>query len=460
MTFARASSCKTNRAAARPLVSHALDPQNAGHRQRVAAMQGAWGNQAALRMLGYPQINGELHRKCSCGGSGGAGGECAECAGKRDASLNRKVADVSASNGVPPVVNDVLRSCGQPLDADVRTFMEPRLGFDLSAIRVHTGRQAADSAAAVNALAYTVGRHIVFGAGQYSPGCDAGRRLIAHELAHVVQQGAGDDMPPQTISDPADASEREADRAAEAALSPPPVAEFRPSQTVARVADSSRLQPKMPANRGVLQRKIVVDPPGEARFILGELDVLCPGQLAVSGDTITQSCKASTNQSCECACDAAGDPARTYTVHVRPAAGTTTVNTLWDGSQQAVPDSSVRPHTSVGNDPDIYVEGAGSSNEFGSFRPDGSASWAPHWRILAHELCGHGRLHQTYSGGPGNRPGHDVTIDTENAIAAEQGEPSRGHFTDPRQGESFYNPIGDRSKVVSYQTNGLHYEAP
>jgi hypothetical protein len=226
------------------------------------------------------------------------------------------------------------------------------------------------------------------------------------------------------------------------------------------VDDSRRLRPKLSAKGGVLQRKIVVDPAGEANFILGELNTICPGQLAVSGGTITQSCTASTTQGCNCACDAAGDAARTYTVHVSPAAGTTTVKTLWDGSQQAVPDSSVKPHTSAGNDPDIYVEGGGSTNEFGSFRPDGSASWAPHWRILAHELCGHGRLNQTYAGGPGNRPGHDVTIDTENALAAEQGEPSRGHFADPRQGESFYNPIGDRSKVVFFQTNGLHYEAP
>jgi hypothetical protein len=125
-----------------------------------------------------------------------------------------------------------------------------------------------------------------------------------------------------------------------------------------------------------------------------------------------------------------------------------------------VPSSTLWPNTSDGNDPDIYVESADSSIEFGFFKADGSASWYPHWRILAHELCGHGRLHQTYTGGTGNRPGHDATIDTENAIAAEHGQPARGHFADPRQGEAFYNGVGDRSKVVFYQTNGLHYEAP
>jgi len=68
--------------------------------------------------------------------------------------------------------------------------VEPRLGHDFSQVRVHNDKEAAESTKAVNALAYTVGRHIVFGAGQYAPQTHAGRRLLAHELAHVVQQRA------------------------------------------------------------------------------------------------------------------------------------------------------------------------------------------------------------------------------------------------------------------------------
>jgi hypothetical protein len=71
--------------------------------------------------------------------------------------------------GVPPIVNEVLRSPGQPLDAAICTFMEPRFGYDFSQVRVHTDARAAESARAVNALAYTVGRDVVFGAGQYAP---------------------------------------------------------------------------------------------------------------------------------------------------------------------------------------------------------------------------------------------------------------------------------------------------
>jgi hypothetical protein len=89
---------------------------------------------------------------------------------------------------VPPIVHEVLRSPGQLLDPATRAFMEPRFGHDFSHVRVHTDARAAESARAINALAYTVGRDVVFGAGQYTPRTAASKRLLAHELTHVVQQ--------------------------------------------------------------------------------------------------------------------------------------------------------------------------------------------------------------------------------------------------------------------------------
>lgn len=77
---------------------------------------------------------------------------------------------------------------GQPLPEAVRAFFEPRFGHDFSQVRIHTDARAVESAQALNALAYTLGRDIVFGAGQYAPGTTEGRRLLAHELTHVVQQ--------------------------------------------------------------------------------------------------------------------------------------------------------------------------------------------------------------------------------------------------------------------------------
>jgi hypothetical protein len=95
-------------------------------------------------------------------------------------------------NGVPPIVADVLRSgSGQPLDASTRAEMEARFGEDFSQVRLHADARAARSAQSVDALAYTVRHNIVFGAGQPTLTADAGRRLLAHELAHVVQQTRG-----------------------------------------------------------------------------------------------------------------------------------------------------------------------------------------------------------------------------------------------------------------------------
>ena len=82
----------------------------------------------------------------------------------------------------------VLRSSGNPLPDTERSFFEQRFGYDFGGVRIHAGRHAAESARQIHALAYTTGSNIVFGAGQYQPGNSSGRRLIAHELTHVVQQ--------------------------------------------------------------------------------------------------------------------------------------------------------------------------------------------------------------------------------------------------------------------------------
>jgi hypothetical protein len=91
---------------------------------------------------------------------------------------------------VPSIVHEVLGSPGEPLDHATRAFFEPRLGRDLSDVRVHTDRRAAASAHSIGASAFTVGSSIAFGAGRYDPTGTTGRHLLAHELAHVVQQGA------------------------------------------------------------------------------------------------------------------------------------------------------------------------------------------------------------------------------------------------------------------------------
>jgi hypothetical protein len=81
-----------------------------------------------------------------------------------------------------------IKAGGESLPASNRNFFEQRLGHDFSNVRIHADDRAAQSASALNALAYTTGEHIVFGAGQYSPETQSGQKLLAHELTHVVQQ--------------------------------------------------------------------------------------------------------------------------------------------------------------------------------------------------------------------------------------------------------------------------------
>ena len=128
----------------------------------------------------------KLQRSCGCGGT------CGRCAG---------------DNGrVPPAVHDVLRSPGLPLDAATRAEMEPRFGRNFSDVRVHSGDREAASAHSVGALAYAAGRHIVLGE-THVP-----RHVLAHELAHVAQDGGGDALP-QRIGAASSSHEAEATRA-------------------------------------------------------------------------------------------------------------------------------------------------------------------------------------------------------------------------------------------------------
>jgi len=123
-----------------------------------------------------------VQRKCACGGSA----ECEDC--KEKEKLQRKASGPARTGLAPPIVHEVLNSSGRPLDPLTRRFFEPRFRHDLSHVRVYTDARAAESAKAVDALAYTVGNRLVFGAGQFKPESARGRKLLAHELAHTVQQ--------------------------------------------------------------------------------------------------------------------------------------------------------------------------------------------------------------------------------------------------------------------------------
>ncbi len=156
-------------------------------------------------------------QRCACGGGG-----CARCQEEeRLASVQRREDGDASPAAVAPDPDSVLHpSGGSPLDAGTRSWFEPRLGRDLAAVRIHTGPRADESARSVRALAYTVGPSVVFREGYFRPGSAEGRTLLAHELAHVAQQGhappaAGAGPAAPVGSAPARALQRLADPTAE-----------------------------------------------------------------------------------------------------------------------------------------------------------------------------------------------------------------------------------------------------
>ncbi len=162
-----------------------------------------------------------LQRKSAEGDAAGMDEECDGC--KKGLSLQRFASGAGGPAVAPPIVHEVLRTPGQPLDARTRAFMEPRFGHDFSRVRVHADASAARSARAVNADAYTVGQAVVFAENQYAAGNFAGNQLLAHELAHVVQQEnvSASTTGSLTVSEPNDPLESEADRIAASVLQAP-----------------------------------------------------------------------------------------------------------------------------------------------------------------------------------------------------------------------------------------------
>lgn len=186
------------------------------HSQTTTGTHEKWPTTAAS-MGSLPQ------RRCACGTHTMSGGECNGCR-KTNQALQRALrapnGETKTKGEVPPIIHEVLRSPGQPLDPTTRAFMEPRFGRDFSHVRMHTNAKAAESARAVNALAYTVGRDIVLGTENVSSDARRSRETVAHELAHVVQQGGQplSQLDGLIMTRPGDATEREAQSAAVAAV--------------------------------------------------------------------------------------------------------------------------------------------------------------------------------------------------------------------------------------------------
>ncbi|HRB05634.1 MAG TPA: DUF4157 domain-containing protein [Niabella sp.] len=134
--------------------------------------------------------------------------KCAHCEEEKEETLQRKELSgqtTTAQNSLDSYVGS-LNTSGQPLTKETRNFYEPRLGYDFGKVKIHNDTSAAQSAQSINALAYTHGNNIVFNTGKYAPQSHAGKRLLGHELVHVMQQGNNiiqrESMPDETtVSD-------------------------------------------------------------------------------------------------------------------------------------------------------------------------------------------------------------------------------------------------------------------
>jgi hypothetical protein len=408
-------------------------------------------NEASLRAAPF-----SLQRSCACG-QHAVGGECEECK-KKTATLQRSSNGSGCPKFAPPIVHEVLRSPGQPLDAPTRTIFEPTFHHDFSHVRVHTDEKAGESAQAVNALAYTVGSDVVFGPGQYQR-TQEGKELLAHELVHVIQQSSGASLHEITIG-PADSEhEREADAV---------------SREVSAVDAIS------PARLG-LSRKILVDNPAKnipnpggkgrvqtnAQTIEDYLKILCPtGSVAVDGKS--GQAKIDTGFCTPVALPAgvAGPPGPSAAERSKTATGCGCICDLASSLHpwKIVVDDGAWPHTDFDdNDAAIGKKPGGSGGMVTAPSPNSPKFWGAGtasgkqvdidpWLVLGHELCGHGWLGNSGGHGPDETSprgegGHQETVKHENLLRAEHGIDLRGTFKDPDCGESYWRDKASPGKV-------------
>jgi outer membrane protein OmpA-like peptidoglycan-associated protein len=321
--------------------------------------------------------------------------KCGPCEEEEENKVQRKEA---GGNSPATVSAPIVGQSSQKLDSETRAFMEPRFGRDFSDVRVHTDGRADASARSLNSLAFTLGRDVAFRAGQYAPQTEPGRRLLAHELAHVVQQGAGPTRIQRSLN----------------VDNTPPVNPQDPLSSMGAAAFQTLAFSEMNFVVNSLCDRFKVNPAGDV-VSSGPAD--CADLDAVAAGTKPIGC-------C-CLCALTDPSGGAWTIHVTGIEG---------------------PHTShtVGSTGgEFFFHPRSSSFEFGAWNVAGARGTEDPVVVAGHELCGHGALLER-----GMHPRerervdtdvHDPTVRIENLIRAEQGlpGPARGLATDAHRGESF-----------------------
>lgn len=308
----------------------------------------------------------------------------------------------AASGHIPDTTPNVeaqintVRGEGQPLSNSVRAFMESRFSDDFSGVRIHTDTPAAEMARAINSRAFTLGRDIVFGAGQYAPAMESGRWLLAHELTHYLQQRSskGQIQRNLEIAGPEDTSD--------------PMSNLDPderNEMVQQLVDE------------LAEGFIVVDLPGAG----GATGQIVPDSIDCSDtDTVASGINKPVGNCCLCILTGPGS--RTWTIRIVLERG-----------------ASVNPSTGT-----INIPASTSPAVSGHWTQADVRRMRPRVITFAHELCGHAALIEVQAHPRGSRvrgTRHDPTIRVEQAIWQEQGLPSteeRGLASSPvHRGESF-----------------------
>ncbi len=321
------------------------------------------------------------------------------------------------SDGAAQSAAAAVESGGTPLPAEARSYFEPRFGRDLSGVRVHTGNRAQHAASAIGARAYTLGRDIAFGAGEFAPQTSRGRHLLAHELAHVMQQdGAG-------RSDGRTVRRR--------------IAVHRPSS---KIPDPDGKGLKQTNAKTIEQYLASLCAAGSFK-VNGAGDVGAGGGLCskeIVGPTEEEETKSGqqrvdTPTGCSCICDLTGSK-NLWTIVVSdartPSTGYTEI-------------AKANTEGSGGSGGALRVPSPNSRKLWGATTRSGVNLNMDPWLVLGHELCGHAWLADQGKRGPDvakprGSGGHQVAVGRENLIRQEHRIEARGSYRDPYCGESFF----------------------
>jgi hypothetical protein len=383
-----------------------------------------------------------------------------------------------------------LRLPGQPLDTVTRAFTEHRFGHDFSRVRIHSDTRAGQSALDIKAAAYTVGDDVVFAPGRYAPGTVPGTRLLAHELAHVVQQSGGwngDSF--LSMAKPGSVAEQRASTAADQVLDgrPARIRGGHPRRLARRllVDEFNEATPGEPAGQNVPTRAVTIEgylrrlsrqgdvrvdqSSGEVRMNrefcrerswyerlgLGlmsgmsrgaEIGVYFGGVGALPGAIIggligafgglfglshqSRAAESATPTGSTCICDMIRSP-NTWTIEIDPEGGG-------------------RTGTGV-----VQVPAPNAPRIWGAATISGQLQELEPWLILGHELCGHAWLedrNEEEDVDLDRELRHHRTVERENQIRAEHGIAPRGHeLRDPYCGESFFRERNDPQRQRQWQ---------